>query len=271
VSNRLNSTPAAQATRTELARAGKLGLTKVVGEVQPQAQTPRRRVPSMPRATLDNRPTQERTAKAPEGIEVASGTKAHRIRNPLETHKGHFSPGQIEAALRYLRLRASVETAASVTAAYNGMPGRRPGTGEYRGGVQDTKRADAAELAFVEAKLEPEFKDLLDLLVVGVDAHLSNRPKTVGDIARAVLGYRGDHTATSCGVGMLWGSLVRLASLFVEIRMGGERKTSTAEQIALRLQERRRAAATAQAQFHRERRARNDEGAYWRAFDYGAK
>jgi hypothetical protein len=84
-------------------------------------------------------------------------------------------------------------------------------------------------LAFIEARLETEFRDLLDLLVVGVDAHLSNRPRTVADIARAVLGYRGQDTATSAGVAMLWGALVRLASLFVRLRMGGERKVSTPE------------------------------------------
>jgi hypothetical protein len=114
-------------------------------------------------------------------------------------------------------------------------------------------------LAFIEARLETEFRDLLDLLVVGVDAHLSNRSGTVADIARAVLGYRGQDTATSAGVAMLWGALVRLASLFVRLRMGGERKVYTAEEIASGLQQRRLKATTAQAQFHRERGGRDDE------------
>ena len=258
MSNRLQATPHAKATRDQLAEAGGLKLTVSAGAVPPAAPNGKRRTPSMPRVTLDNRPTAERTAKAPEGIEVATGTKAHRVRNPLDIHKAHFAPELIAAATRFLKNHEAVETAARLTASYSGMPGQLPAASVHRGGVRDTRRADAAELAFVEAKLEAEFMALLELLVAGVDAHRHNQPKTVGDIARRVLAYRADHSATPAGVGMLWGALVRLASIYVEIR-AVERTFSTPEEIVARLQEPRRQATTAKAQFHRECRARDHE------------
>jgi hypothetical protein len=259
---RLNSSNAAQATRTELARAGKLGLTTVVGEVP--AATPRRRVPSMPRVTLDNRPTKERTAKAPDGIEAATGTKAHRVRNPLEVHKQHFAPDLIAAATHWLRLRESVDTANRVTAAYQGGPSgkQRANPADQRGGVPDQRRADAAELAYIEATIEEEFHDIMELIAAGVDAHRHNQPRTVADIARRCLAYRSKdgQNETAAGVGMLWGWMVRLKGVQIQIR-ATRRTFSTAEEIAIRLQERRRQAATAQAQFRRERGGRDDEAA----------
>jgi hypothetical protein len=256
---RLNSSNAAQATRTQLARAGKLGLTTVVGEVP--AARGRRGAPSMPKISLDNRPTKERTAKAPDGIEATTGTKAHRVRNPLEVHKQHFAPELIAAATHWLKLREAVETANRVTAGYAGPSGKqRASPADQRGGVVDTRRADAAELAYIEAVMEEEFLDIMDLIAAGVDAHRHNQPQTVADIARRCLAYRtkDGHSETAAGVGMIWGWMVRLKGVQIQIR-ATRRTFSTAEEIAMRLQERRRQAATAHAQFHRERGGRDDE------------
>ena len=177
-----------------------------------------------------------------------------------------------------------------MTAAYSGMPGQHVGATLQRGGVRDTRRVDAAELAFVEAKLEPEFRDIMEILAAGVEAYRHNQPKTVADIARRALAYRSKDgkNETAAGVGMTWGALVRLNSIYMELR-AGERAVSTAEEIAARRhqrrermaqddpaqsshdvrsgpchtarswQERQRQAATAVTQFHRERSGRRDE------------
>jgi hypothetical protein len=225
-------------------------MVEIVGQIQ-QRLPPKRRKPSMPRvAFLDNRPTPERSAKAPDGIDTATGTKAQR-RNPLEVHRQHFSDHQIAAAAWYLQIREAVDTAAKTTASFSGMPVEQPGERPRQGGVNDKRRADAAELAWIEAKMEPEFLILLDLLVVGVNAERKNQPQTVADVARQFVGYRNDQTATPCGVGMLWGALVRLGGLGIELR-AGDRKFSTEEEIARRIQERRRKADTAREQFERE-------------------
>jgi hypothetical protein len=198
-----------------------------------------------------NAPTAERIAHTQEGVDQTSGTRAYRVRNPLEIHKAHFSPALVEAAARYLKNREAVETAAKMTGQYDGTVRPKP-----KGGVRDEDRVEISELQFVHAKMEDEFMDLIELLVVGVEAHRHNQPKTVGDIARRVLAYgpKNNDQNTAAGVGMLWGALTRLASLYIELR-AGQRKFSTAEEIAYRIQERRRQAETAKAMFDRENEA----------------
>ena len=214
----------------------------------------RRRPPSMPKVSIlntapSNAPTAERIAHTQEGVDQTSGTRAYRVRNPLEIHKAHFSPALVEAAARYLKNREAVETAAKMTGQYDGTVRPKP-----KGGVRDEDRAEAAELAYVEAKLEPDFLDMIELLVVGVDAHKHNAPKSVADIARRILNYRSQDGATAAGVGLLAGALIRLASIYIELR-AYNRTMSTQEQILRRIQERRRQADTAKAQFDRENEA----------------
>jgi hypothetical protein len=253
--DRITASPTAKsAVGKVIAKVEKKGWLGIAG-LSPSKR--RRREPSLPRVSiLDNRPTPERIAKIAEGIEAvekASGTGAHRIRSPLETHKLRFAPQLLAAAARYLRNRDAVETAAKVTADWSGMPNPKA-AGSKPGGVHDARRRDAAELAYVEATLEAEFRNLMDLLAAGVEAHRSNQPHTVADIARTVLQYRGQDSATAAGVGMLWGALVRLNAIYVNLR-AYDRSWSSPDEIAQRLMERRRKAATAAAQFHREAKA----------------
>ena len=214
----------------------------------------RRRPPSMPKVSIlntapSNAPTAERIAHTQEGVDQASGSRAYRVRSPLETHKAHFAPALVEAAARYLRNREAVETAAKMTGQYDGAPRPKP-----KGGVRDKDRVEAAELAYVEAKIEPDFRDLLELLVAGVDAHKHNHPRTVGDVARRILNYHGKDTATAAGVGLLAGALIRLASIYIELRAYNS-TMSTQEQILRRIHERRQQAENAKAVFDRENEA----------------
>jgi hypothetical protein len=239
----------AQQRHAELSRAGGLSVTTPAGVTQQNIRG-RRPAPSMPKVRLETAPTPERVARALEGVEQSTGSRAYRVRNPLEIHKARFAPQLVAAAVRYLKNRDAVETAAKTTGDWSGMPNLRSGAAKP-GGVHDPRRQDAAELAYVEATLEDEFIHLLDLLAAGVEAHRNNQPKTVADIARAVLLYRNQDSATAAGVGMLWGALVRLNSIYHKLR-AYDRKVSTPEEITARLMERRRKAATAAEQFHRE-------------------
>ena len=245
-----------KAAHAKLAQAGALKLTVPAGNV-PKA---RRRTPGMPRVSMaDNRPTPERAAKAPEGVETATGTRAHRVVGAVEVYKAHFSEELLAAAARFLRSHAAVN-APRISSAYDPMPGGGA-KGNGRGGVGDDQRKAHAEATYIEAKMEAPFYRILQWLVIGVEAQRSNEPRTVAEVASTILGYRHEDTARPAGVGMLWGTLVRLVGLYRELVGPGERVWSTAEEIAARRQERQHQATTAKVQFARERKAREDDAA----------
>lgn len=238
----LTATTAAKVAHDEHARSGRLRLTVNAG----MRHTGRRRTPTLPKVSMDHgKPTPEREVQAPEGIDRATGSGAHRVRCPLETHWQHLGPELTEAAHWYLRLRSAVDTAQRTTPSYSGMPLHPSAINSHRGGVDDTERANGAELAFIEAKLEPEFAKVLKIL----DDRRGRAPQTLAGVARDALAYRTDDTAGPAGVAMLWAALVRLRSLQSEIRSDAPTALTRDKIAAGRLE---RQATTAREQFRRE-------------------
>ena len=146
-SETLTATTAAKVAHDEHARSGRLRLTANAGV----RHIGRRRTPAMPRVSMENgKPTPEREAQAPEGIDRASGSGARRVNCPLERYFRHLGSELVQVGNWYINLHRAMEK--RLTPAWTGLPVQAGDLGARSGGVDDDERANATALAFVEAQ-----------------------------------------------------------------------------------------------------------------------
>jgi hypothetical protein len=192
--------------------------------------------------------TREREVQAPEGIDRASESGAGRVNCPLERYFRHLGSELVQAGNWFIDLHRAMEK--RLTPAWTGLPVQAIELGARSGGVDDDERANSAALAFVEARLEAEFREVLDVLLQK-DEKVKGRPRTVADLGHRFLTYKGKDDAQPAGVAMLRFALVRLRSIQEELRSA---TAETPEMAARRLK-----AKTAQEQYQRERWASKSE------------
>jgi hypothetical protein len=207
----------AQQTHAKLARAGALKLTAAHAAVnQRLPATPRRRVPSMPRVTLDMKPTPERIAKEPAGFEQANGTKAYRIKAPIDAVSERLTEDETLTARRFVTdyLRAEAGRRQKVTACYDGVPAAQHGP--RHGGVIDHARPAFTVMAIAASMMDRRFWYVLEKLAVGVQRERDGRPWTLEEIGREFMPTPYVDAASNRGVavGLLKSALWRMSEFY---------------------------------------------------------
>ncbi len=207
----------ANAAHANLARNGGLKLTIAQPAVaQRLPSVPKRRTPSLPRIALDNGPAPERAAKAPGGIDRATGSRAHRVRGTVDAVAERLTDEEMAAARCFVADYLTAEAGARqrITVSHDGVPAIRWGPRD--GGVMDQARTAFTTMALACATMDRRFWNVLEMLAVGVRRELDGRPWTLEEIGRAFLPkpYEKPGCNRAVAVGLLKSSLWRVAEFY---------------------------------------------------------
>jgi hypothetical protein len=177
----------------------------------------KRRQPSMPKmAFLSNRPTPERIAKIAEGIELANGTRAYRVRSSLSAAEERLTEDEISVARVFVQdyLKAEAGAHQRVTAELTGMPASAKGP--RQGGVVDHARPAFNTMAASAAAMDPRFWTILERIAVGVRREIDGRGWSLEEIGRQFMPrpYANEGQNRALAVGLLKAALWRMGEFY---------------------------------------------------------
>jgi hypothetical protein len=214
---RIAASIGAQLAHSKLARAGCLKLTTAqpaVAQRLPPAS--RRKTPSMPRVTMDMRPTPERVAKEPLGMEQASGTRAYRVRSAMSAVEDRLTEDEIAVARAFVHdyLKAEAGARQRITADPDGMP--TSAKGPRHGGVVDHARQSFNAMARSATAMDPRFWTILERIAVGVRREIDGKGWSLEEIGRQFMPIPYAHAEQNraVAVGLLKCSLWRMAEFY---------------------------------------------------------
>jgi hypothetical protein len=169
---------------------------------------------------MDTRPTPERAAKEPAGIEQANGTRAYRVRSAMSAAEERLTEDEINVARAFVHdyLKAEAGARQRVTAEPNGMPAAAKGP--RQGGVFDHARPAFNAMTASAKTMDPRFWTILERLAVGVRREIDGKGWSLEEIGRQFMPapYADEKQNRAVAVGLLKAALWRMGEFYLRQR-----------------------------------------------------
>lgn len=160
-------------------------------------------------------PTELRDARANYGITeeaITEGIRAYRVRTAIQEFRRHMTEDELATNRRFVDDFEAACHVDVISKIYTGMQGG--GAEGLTSHISEIQRIAHARFNFLVRPLDARFRSIAETLLLEVQIERLGRPMTVAEVAAAASVYRKLENQNACGVGLMKGTIWRIAEAY---------------------------------------------------------